>query len=118
MDEDATYRKLTRIPLDQMEALLDISNFKALGAPTRTWGEYTYEAGLYWKRDLELHRWRVKTMEQNGWTFEEFFVEIEKRNIQNLVNDYNEKNSVPPDLLARIKEFYPNARLVPAKLEL
>lgn len=118
MDEDATYRKLTRIPLDEMEALLDISNFRSLSTPIRAWGEHTYEAGIYWKRDLEIHRWRVKTMKQNGWTFDEFFLEIEKRNIQRVVDDYNMKNSVPGDLMARIKEFYPNAKLVPAKLEL
>lgn len=118
MEQDATYRKLTRIPLDEMEALLDINNFKSLGPPCRAWGEYTYEIGAYWKRDLEIHRWRVSTMEQNGWTFEEFFLEIEKKNIQKLVNDYNARNAVPEDLLARIKEFFPNARLEPAKLEL
>lgn len=41
-----------------------------------------------------------------------------KKNIQTLVNDFNAKNAVPDDLMARIKEFFPNARLEPAKLEL
>ena len=118
MDQDDTYRKLVRIPLNEMEALLDIKNFTPMGAPVFSWNDSTYEVGTYWKRELDLHRWRVQQLDSNGWTFEDFFKEVEKRNIQNLVNDFNARNSVPPGLLARIQEFFPNARLEPAKLEL
>lgn len=118
MDQDATYRKLTRIPLKEMEELIDIKNFREFGPPVHQWNEHSYDIGTYWKRDLEIHRWRVQKLTENGWTFEEFFVEVEKKNIQTLVNDFNAKNTVPADLLTRVRMFFPNATIVPAKLEL
>lgn len=118
MSESDTFNKLRRIPVEEMESLIDINNFKTLHPPIQQWGDIVYDIGKHWNRELELHRWRMQLLEENGWTFDEFFKEIEKSNIRKLVAQFNESLLVPPGLMERIKIFFPDAKLLPARLEL
>ncbi|HEY6435460.1 MAG TPA: hypothetical protein VIY47_02640 [Ignavibacteriaceae bacterium] len=118
MDESKTFDKLRRIPLEDMNKIVDINNFRAKVAPSVVWGDFSFDSSSYFKRELELHKWRLSLLADNGWTFEDFMVENEKNAIKLMISDYNAKNSIPNDLLDRIRMVFPNAKFSSAKLEI
>lgn len=117
MDEHKTFDKLRRTPLSEMAKIIDIHNFKSLLPPSIAWGDYTFDSTMYFKRELELHKWRLGLLTEHGWTFEDYMLEGEKNAIRQLITDYNSKNTIPGDLLERIKSVFPDAKFTPARLE-
>lgn len=117
-DQDKTYNTIRRIPLDEMEKKIDIRNFNSFLPPVIAIGDFIADTATYYRRDFEIERWRKKLLNDNGWTLEDLSIALEKRAITNLISDYNSKNKIPPELLNRVKEFFPNARFSQARLDL
>jgi hypothetical protein len=113
-----TYRTLRRIPLDEMEALVEINNFKSSVPPVYRLGGGSHDSSTYYRRDLEIQNWRNKLLEKNGWTFDEFVIELEKRAILVQVAEFNRENHIPYEIMDRAKQYFPNVKFVHAKVEL
>lgn len=112
MDEDDTYRVLRRTPFDELQQFLDAIPRLP---PIFSLGGEPFESR---KHELVRHYEKIKCLEKQGWTLEEFVLESEKRNIIAAIDQYNKDNSFPMDLVERAKEFFPNAKFTQAKIEL
>lgn len=112
MDEDDTFRILRRTPFEDLLTHLD--NMPRT-APLYMLGGTAFESK---KHELVRHYEKLKCLERHGWSFDEFVLESEKRNIMSAVDQYNSDNSFPVDLVNRAKEFFPNAKFTQAKIEL
>jgi hypothetical protein len=111
-DVDKTYNVLKRIPWEEMdEHLRNLPRHTAV---------YNFSGNVFESRKNELvrHYERIKLLEENGWSFETFVLEAERRNIIEAINEYNKENAFPLELVERAKEFFPNARFTQAKIEL
>lgn len=118
MDEKDTFRKLKQIPYIDMAEKIDIKNFKSPVAPIYKLGSKSFESTQFYNRELSIHYWRMKTFEENGWTFEEFMIEGEKKAIIDQVEEFNKEYQIPVDLIERARTFFPNAKFVHAHVEL
>jgi hypothetical protein len=112
MNQDDTFRILRRTPFDELQQFLDalpksppIYNFSGVAFETK-------------KHELVRHYERIKCLEKQGWSLEEFVLESEKRNIIAAIDEYNKESAFPLDLVERAKEFFPNAKFTQAKIEL
>jgi hypothetical protein len=112
MDENDTYRVLRRTPFEDLQQFLD--------AEPRIPALYTFSGTIFETRKHELvrHYERIKCLEKQGWTFEEYVLESEKRNIVAAIDAFNKDNSFPLELVDRAKEFFPNAKFTQARIEL
>ncbi|HEY6437746.1 MAG TPA: hypothetical protein VIY47_14240 [Ignavibacteriaceae bacterium] len=104
---------MKRIPFEDMEKKL--KNEIQFSPPVFNLGNSIFESK---KHELVVHYQRIKLLEKYGWDLESFVLEIEKRNIVNAINQFNESNGFPEDLVDRAKEFFPNARFTQARIEL
>jgi hypothetical protein len=111
-DEQRTFNTLRRTPFEDMEGYL---NNVPQYPPVYTLNGQVFESR---KKEIVRHFERIKLLEKHGWSFEEYILEIEKRNIVAAVDLYNKDNSFPMDLVNRAKEFFPNAKFTQAKIEL
>lgn len=118
MDETDTFRRLKRIPHSEMADKVDIRNFKAYVAPVYKLGQVSVESSQFYNRELNVHYWRMKTFEENGWTFEEFMLESEKKAILDQVAEFNKENRLPQEFIDRARTFFPNIKFVHAHVEL
>ncbi len=117
--ENDTYKVLKRIPLDEMESLVDINNFKSNVPPVYRLGTGSaYDSSTWYRRDLEIEAWRNKILEKNGWTFEDFVIELEKRAIVLQVAEFNKENQIPYEIMDRARQYFPNVKFVHAKVEI
>jgi len=116
--ENDTYKVLKRIPLNEMEDLVDINNFKSAVPPVYRLGGSAHDSSTYYRRDLEIQIWRNKTLEKHGWTFDEFVTELEKRAILVQVAEFNRDNQIPYEIMDRAKQYFPNVKFVHARVEL
>jgi hypothetical protein len=110
--EEKTFNRLRRTPFEDMaEHLNNITKYPPI---------YTLNGQVFETRKHEIvrHFERIRVLEKHGWSFEEYILEIEKRNIISAVDLYNRDNSFPMDLVNRALEFFPNARFTQAKIEL
>ncbi len=112
MDENDTYRVLRRTPF---ENLLDLLDNLPKTPPLYMLGDTAFNSK---KHELVRHYEKLQCLERNGWSFEEFVLESEKRNIMSAIDQYNKDNSFPMELVERAKEFFPNAKFIQAKIEL
>jgi len=113
-----TYKTLRRIPLEEMEALVEVKNFKPTVPPVYRLGGAGHDASEYYRRDLDIQTWRNKLLEKNGWTFEDFVVELERRAIVLQVAEFNRENQIPYEIMDRARQYFPNVKFVHAKVEL
>jgi len=114
MDEEQTFNKLRRIPLEDMLVLLSNAN---LPPPLFTLGSRIYErSDFYNEMNFELEK--IKMLKDNGWGIDDFYIELEKRSILKIVKEYNNSLIFPQELLDRITRSFPNAKFIPAKIEL
>lgn len=117
MDQSKTFDRLRRLPIEEMSELIDVKNFQLKVSPQVTWGDYTFDSSIYFRKELELHKWRLDLLAEHGWTFEDFMLASEKVAIRRLIDDYNERHSEPSELIDRIRMAFPNAKFYPARLE-
>lgn len=118
MDETDTFKRLRRIPHDEMAKKIDIKNFKAPVSSAYKLGQLVVESSQFYNRELTIHFWRIKTFEENGWTFEDFMLESEKKAILEQVAEFNKENQIPQELIDRARTFFPNVKFVHAHVEL
>lgn len=112
MDEEQTYNRLRRIPYEDMgEHLENLPKH----TPLFSLGNQTFESR---KHEIVRHYEQVRLLTKYGWDFEEYVLETEKRNIIAAINQFNQDNNFPIELVNRAKEFFPNARFTQAKIEL
>ena len=116
--ENDTYKVLKRIPLDEMESLVDINNFRATVPPVYSLGGGAHDSSTFYRRDLEIQVWRDKILKKNGWTFEDFVIELERRAIVLQVAEFNKENQIPYQIMDRARQYFPNVKFVHAKVEL
>lgn len=117
-DENDTYKVLRRIPLEEIEALVDINNFKSTVPPVYRLGTGAHDSSSWYRRDLEIQAWRNKILEKNGWSFEDFVVALERRAIVLQVAEFNKENQIPYEIMDRAREYFPNVKFTHAKVEL
>ena len=118
MNETDTFNKLKRTPYYEVREKIDISNFKASIAPVYRLGSLVVESTKFYNRELSIHYWRIKTLEENGWTFEEFILEGERLAIIDQIAEFNHENKIPQEIIDRAKVFFPDAKFVHAHVEL
>ena len=110
--EERTFNRLRRTPFEEMEDHLNgIRQFP----PLYTLGNEVFESR---KPEIVRHYERIKLLEKHGWSFEEYVLEIERRNILSAIDTFNKNDAFPQELVDRAKEFFPNARFTQAKIEL
>lgn len=112
MTPDDTFRVLKRT---RFEDLLKILESLPKVPPLYNLAGNIFESK---KHELVKHYEMIKCLEKNGWTFEEFVLETEKRNILEAIEQYNKDCSFPLELVERAKEFFPNARFTQARIDL
>jgi hypothetical protein len=113
IQEEKTFRKLKQTPFEELDGFLAAAHTKH--PPIFQLGTGAFESR---KHELVRHYERLKCLEEHGWTLEEFVLEAEKRNIVRAIEQYNQDNTFPMDLVNRAKEFFPNARFIQASIEL
>lgn len=112
MDENDTFRILRRKPYDEVVQLLESL---PKSSPVFHLGTAVFESK---KHELVRFYEKIRCLEKNGWSFEEFVLESEKRQILSAIDEYNKNNTFPLELVERAKEFFPNARFIQASIEL
>jgi hypothetical protein len=118
MDSEKTFNVLKRISLDEMEDLIDIRNFTPTVSPCMKIGEMAFDTSLYYRRDLEIQQWREKLLGQNGWDFEGFVKETERKALLAIISRFNASVEIPQNLIDRARQYFPNAKFIHAKVEL
>lgn len=120
MNEDDTARRLRRISFDEMyEQVKDImSHDPTKISPVYKLGTVVVERTRFYHPLVVRHYAFTQVLEAGHWTLEEFCVECEKRAIIEQVKEYNESLEFPQEIIDRAKEFFPNVRFTPARLEL
>jgi len=118
MNEDDTFKKLKRTPYYEMREKIDLSNFTSRIPSVYKLGSLIVESTKFYNRELSIHYWRTKTLEENGWTFEDFVLEGERLAILDQVAEFNKENQLPQEIIDRAKVFFPNVRFVHAHVEL
>ena len=111
-EEAKTFNRLRRIPFEKMEEHLKNVPRQT---PLFSLGGQVFESR---KHELVRHYELIRMLEKYGWNFEDYVLEIEKRNIMEAIDQYNRECSFPQELVMRAKEFFPNARFTQAKIEL
>lgn len=120
MNEDDTYRRLVRIPFDEMyERVKDIMDHDPTKiSPVYKLGNVVVERTKFYHPLVVRHYAYIKELEKGNWTIEEFSIECEKKAIIDQVKEYNSSVEFPAEIIERAKEFFPNLKFTPAKLEL
>lgn len=118
--EDDTYRKLVRIPFEEMyERVRNImDNDPTKISPVLKLGNVVIERKKYYHPLVVRHYAYIKELEKGNWTVEDFSIECEKKAIIDMVEEYNQSIDFPAEIIYRAKEFFPNIKFTPAKLEL
>lgn len=119
MDEDKTFRILKRKSFEDTRTKID-ATFKEGSkiSPVYKLGSVVVERNTYYNPLIIRHYQLIKILEDYGWTLEEFALESEKRSIIEQVKEYNENLEFPQEIIERAKQFFPNVKFTPAKLEL
>lgn len=117
MNETDTFKRLKRISLSEMAQKIDIKNFETPVAPTYNLGKLVVESSQYYNRELSIHHWRIKLLEENGWTFEEFMLEQERKAVIEQIDEINKQMTIPSEIIDRAKVFFPNIRVIQARIE-
>jgi hypothetical protein len=113
-DPEDTFDKLRRIPLDEMEELFSnvtrsISQYQ--------WGNNVYDGRDFYP-DIVLATERSVLLEINGWTMQEFYLELEKNAIRHAVNEYNKSVALPADIVDRARRVFPHATFTSPQITL
>ncbi len=114
MSSEKTFKKLKQIPLEDMIIKLD-----GITRPPPIYflGSKEFTRNDYYS-DLQFYFQRIRTLEENGWTVEEFLLTLEKRSIVAQIDEYNRQFPFPAELLERARIFFPNLHFEPAKINL
>lgn len=113
-DPEDTFNKIRRIPLDEMEELF--SNVKR-GISLYQWGNNVYDGRDFYP-DIVMATERSVLLETNGWTMQEFYLELEKNAIRYAVSEYTKSVKLPVDIVERAKRVFPNATFTEASIKL
>lgn len=128
-NESKTFRALKRNSIEDMIELYQdarvpyspdvyVGSGSSYGGHVVGVGNITINTSDLRPRELILHHIRIKLLEENGWTFDEFIMAIEKRAIVYEVKMHNNSIQFPSELLNRARQFFPNLKYTEAKLEL
>lgn len=120
MTEEDTFRKLVRIPFDEMyERVINLLDNNTTGiSPVYKLGSVMVDRNAFYHPLVVRHYAYIKELESGNWTIDEFTIECEKYAIKQQVQIYNESIEFPVELIDRARQFYPNIKFTPAKLEL
>lgn len=119
MDEEDTFRKLKRIPFaDMHQQVLDSYNSPPSISPVYKLGSSVVERSKFYHPMMNRHFDFIRILEEGNWTVDDFAFECEKKAIIEQVEEYNQSIEFPQDVIDRAKQFFPNLKFTPAKLEL
>lgn len=113
-DQQKTFDKLRRIPFAEM--LDKLTNMKMPPPLIQVGGKILERHSFY--KDTSKFFDQLRLLAENGWDFEEFALELEKKTIRDLVDECNNSISFPQEMLDRAKVFFPNVCFTPAKITL
>jgi hypothetical protein len=113
-EEQKTFNKLRRPPLQEMVEILQ--NIK-LPPPMFSLGGSVCERKDYFS-EVNFYLERIKLLKDNGWDPEEFYLELEKRSIFEIVREYNQSVEFPTEILERVKRIFPDAVFTKAEIKL
>ncbi len=114
MTQAKLIKKLKQLPVDDM--LEKLSEVRKLPSSFMM-GSQAYTRTDYYP-EIQFHLERVALLEKHGWTHEEFHIELEKRSIISVVNEFNEQLIFPQEILNRALRFFPKAKFTPASITL
>lgn len=115
MNEETTFNRLRRIPLDEMLTL-----FESVKRPPPIFtlgGNAPYERSHFYP-EIVFYLERMNLLKENGWDPDEFYLELEKKSITKMVEEYNSNIAFPKEFIDRAKTIFPNIKFTPARLEL
>jgi hypothetical protein len=116
MDDSDTFKRLKRIPLQDMIQLYEAAQHSL--SPLYTVAQTTFETYARRLRSLEVHRMRNKILEDGGWTVDELFAAIEKEAIIDEVAKLNASIELPKDIIDRAKAIFPDMVFHQARIEI
>lgn len=68
--------------------------------------------------EVSFYLERIKILKDNGWEPDEFYLELEKKTILDIVQQYNDHIEFPGEILDRVKRIFPNAVFTKAEIRL
>ena len=115
MDEqDKTFDKLRQVPHAQM-----MQKLRELNYPAIILSLGNYASGIdELQNDMIKFDYRNRLFIECGWTYDEFVLKLEKRTIERSIFEYNNKNVLAQGLVDRAKAYFPNAKFIPARIDL
>lgn len=115
MSEDKTFDKLRRVPLHEMLVILRESKSPVARPVLQLGGTVIEQSSLYMQL-MRNYNW-IQILKENGWDYHEFLLEVEKDTLKNHIDTYNDSIEFPEGLIEHAKEFFPNIKFTPAKIE-
>lgn len=120
MNEDDTFRVLVRVPFDEMYKRVEeaFKDGNKIISPVYKLGPLVVERKTYYNPMVVRHYTLLNVLEAGHWTFDDFVIECEKKAIVEQVREYNENIAFPNEIIDHARQFFPNLKFTPAKLEL
>lgn len=120
MNEDNTFKKLRRTPFSEMREVLDEGLNKTPNTlqPLYKIGNREITRSTYYDNTMLRHYYLERILSEHGWTIIDFITETEKYAIKEQVEIVNQEFNLPNTVVERAKEFFPNLKFIPARLEL
>lgn len=114
MDEEKTFNRLRRNSLDEMIKL--ISEVKK-PPPVFNFGNTVFERADFYP-EVAFYFENIALLNKHGWSVEDFYTEIERKAVLDMVREYNDSIGFPEQIIERAKRLFPNAKFTQAKIEL
>jgi hypothetical protein len=118
--EDDTFRALVKLPFDEVYQKVEEA-FKDSNqgiSPVYKLGAVVVERRTYYNPMIVRHYTLMKVLEESHRTFDEFALACEKKAIIEQVKEYNDNLEFPQEIIDRARQFFPDLKFTPAKLDL
>jgi hypothetical protein len=117
-DQDNTYHKLRQTPFEEVWRLYDdYADTVSKLSPVYAIGNTNVERRSFYP-DIIRHNERIVFLRSHGWSIDDFCLALEKRAILIQIEIFNRDNVFPIEIIERAKTFWPNAKFIPASIEL
>lgn len=110
-----TFDKLRQTPIDDMVKIVESIKRPP---PIFTLGGHAPFERTHFYPEVVFYLERMACLKEHGWEPDDFYMELEKRSIIQMVEEYNNNLAFPQDFIDRVKKIFPNVKFTPAKLEL
>jgi hypothetical protein len=114
MSEKKTFDKLRRLPVQEVKDR--ISRGKNGIPPVFKLGSSVVQRKDFFD-DIHFYIETINILEECGWNPQDFYLEMEKEILIDLINEYNASIDFPQEIIDRATRVFPNAIFKPARIE-